>query len=436
MVKTAFSEKELLARVKTHFELGRLRSHLEREVARKTEQLTQANTTLSEFIDMICHEIRNPLHGMVGSWQLLSEHLEILNTNISERSHSNLATELSEMKDYLTNIKECTMYQARVMDEVVLLAKLFANKFELHPKVCHLNKLVNKILRKVEDNAEAKSIRFVQSHNIKEDTLEIDARCIEQILTSVITYVMDTTNNDSVVHVSLSSRLQDSDLVELNAKILAMNFMMDESAFNRLLTLQQQSFANRSVGIHYNNTGFSLAISERLVKVMGGKIEVVSESANGSTLSGLAFNVIGKLSSHEDEKPLPQSNRVFTKRALVAEDNYVNQVLCRALLKKKGYECHIASNGREALEKYQPDYYDFILMDIAMPEVNGLDVTKQIRQIEASNNVQYPVFIIGLSAYAQAEKVAEAFAAGMNDFISKPATLDKIIGIIKQWTNH
>lgn len=444
LVKTSFSEKELLARVKNHLELGRLRMHLEREVEKKTKELRQLNTALYEFIDMICHEIRNPLHGITGSWELLSDRLFSLEKawqSVSKHStpithfDQNLATNLLDMKEYLSNLEECTAHQTRVMDEVVLLTKLYSNKFELAQTVCDPAALLTEILQTHTDKLELRNIT-VELQPVKFGLrVKVDIRCLAHIINALLAYVIDAVPQGSNIVLSQSLTAVDEHTTHLGTRLTSNTLVIDQEAFESLTSLQQHSFSNRSMGTHYSNTGFTIAISDLLVKAMGGsKIQVMHDEAKGAE-HGFSFAVscssIGEETVRSPE--IPVKARVHTKHVLVVEDNYINQVLCQCLLKKQGYTCEVANNGLDALHKYKPDKFDFILMDIAMPELNGIDVTKRIRDLEKQTNVVHPTFIIGLSAYAQPEKIVEAINAGMNDFISKPATFDKIVNIISQW---
>ncbi len=420
--------------------------HLEREVDKKTKELRQLNTALYEFIDMICHEIRNPLHGITGSWELLSDRLFSLEKawqSVSKHSSpithfdQNLATNLLDMKEYLSNLEECTAHQTRVMDEVVLLTKLYSNKFELAQTVCDPAGLLTEIVKVHTDRLEMRGIT-VELQPVKFGLrVKIDSRCLAHIVNALLIYLIDSVPQGSNIVLSQSLNVINEQTSQLSTRITCGTLVIDQTAFEMLTSLQQHSFANRSMGSHYSNTGFTLAISNLLVKAMGGsKIEVMHDQEEDAE-HGFSFAVscssIGEETIRSPE--IPVKARVHTKHVLVVEDNYINQVLCQCLLKKQGYTCEVANNGVDALEKYQPDKFDFILMDIAMPELNGIEVTKRIRERERQNKVVHPTFIIGLSAYAQPEKIVEAINAGMDDFISKPATFDKIVNIIAQWAS-
>ena len=464
-----------MARVKNHLELGRLRARLEKEVEMKTLELRQLNAALYEFIDMICHEIRNPLHGITGSWELLSERIFSLekflqaikrfnneknnaddnNNNDDDGSNSvekNSTDGFGDLVQYMNNIRECTTYQTRVVDEVVLLAKLYSNKFELSESQCHPIEELSRAAKNLNDKARSKDVTIKSSSepNFNNIKMQLDTRCFNQIITTLLIHVIDTVKVGSVINFTQSiSDTEDINMARLNICITSPNMDVDQKAFEQLVFLDHHSFSNRSFGSQYNNTGFSLAICNKLVKIMGGKsINVISssqkeqsknsDSNNNIVVGGFELDIYCRVST-ENEKELDKNQltsqpKSLTHRALIVEDNHINQVLCRCLLNKQGYECDIANNGREALEKYHPGKYDFILMDVAMPELNGIEVTRKIREYESSNNISHRVLIIGLSAYAQPEKIFEAINAGMNDYISKPATFDKINSIIKNIT--
>jgi CheY-like chemotaxis protein len=457
LVKTSFSEKELVVRVKNHLELGRLRAHLESEVEKKTQELRQLNTALYEFIDMICHEIRNPLHGITGSWELLAERifslekfLQIMNNDENNKSdddtsnsEQNMTNLFGDLMQYVNNIRECAIYQTRVMDEVVLLAKLYSNKFELSEIPCHIFDVLSQVTNNLKDKAKFKELMIELSPDSFSDiNIQLDVRCFNQILTTLLVHVIDIAKVGSTINILQSiNNTEDTNKVILNIHILATSLNVDQREFDKLVSLDQHSFSNRSFGSQYNNTGFSLAISNKLIKIMGGtSVNVINpgqeEEYNDNSVGGFTFDIYCKTLTEKDNvdfsnQPKLQS-RLPTHKALIVEDNHINQVLCRCLLKKQGYECDIANNGREALEKYHPGRYDFIIMDVAMPEINGIEVTRRIREYESQNRVIHPVIIIGLSAYAQPEKILEAITAGMNDYICKPATFDKLDAVVKK----
>jgi hypothetical protein len=379
---------------------------------------------------MICHEIRNPLHGLIGNWELLSERLCLLEKNSNDGEINEL--DFTEVREFMNNMQECTAHQERLMDEVVMLTKLYSNKFELGRHVCDPSNMLQEVLQQLHGILDQQRITVSDDTHLTRE-LEFDQRSYQRILNALLIFSVNNTQPGSEIHVTQSiSSIDDTSTFKLQTKLTCTTLTIDQNIFAGLSSLHQHSFSHRSVGGRYSNTGFSLAISNLLVKIMGGDpTEVLDGDEKGFSFAILCYPVEDVIEP-EDGRTLSKL-RVPKKRALVAEDNYINQVLCRSLLKKKGFECVIANDGKEAMEIFQPDCFDFVLMDIAMPYFNGIEVTRRIRQTEKEHNEQHPVLIIGLSAYAQTEKVNEALAAGMDDFISKPATFDKISSIIDKW---
>jgi CheY-like chemotaxis protein len=442
IIKTSFSEKELLARVRNHLELGRLRRHLEKEVIIRTEELFELNSALYEFIDMICHEVRNPLHGIVGNCELLKEAVTNLLDFKSEITPpmDSLTTQGLDLKKYLSNIEECVHHQTTMLDEVILLTKLDAKKIEFVNIVCEPSKFLSGVMHNFKSKINSKGIKIVLNPVKEGSKIMTDPRCVNQILNGLLANVIENSAVGSEIAVSQSLKIEDNRL-KLESNLVCTSVDIDEKTFSALINTFSQ--INVGVGQNYAKSRFSLAISNKLVGLMGGdKISITKEGTGetGFTFTVVCqkaeelFSVIDVPRQAEPVVTIAKSPYLPTKRALIVEDNHINQTLCKALLRKLGFDSEIANNGQEAVEMFKPSHFDFILMDVAMPIMDGIQATYEIRQIEANLKAVQPVVIIGLSAYSQEEKINKASEAGMNDYISKPATFNKIVNIISQWT--
>jgi CheY-like chemotaxis protein len=443
LIKTSFSEKELLARVRNHLELGRLRRYLEKEVALRTEELIELNTALYEFIDMICHEVRNPLHGIVGNCELLKLAVTKLVDDFGSEIVSpmeSLTTQEVDLKKYLSNIEECVHHQTTMLDEVILLTKLDAKKIEFVNIVCEPSKFLSGVMHNFKNKINSKGIKIILNPVKEGSKIMTDPRCVNQILNGLLANVIENSAVGSEIAVSQSLKIEDNRL-KLESNLVCTSVDIDEKTFSALINTFSQ--INVGVGQNYAKSRFSLAISNKLVGLMGGdKISITKEGTGetGFTFTVICqkaeelFSVIDVPRQAEPVVTIAKSPYLPTKRALVVEDNHINQTLCKALLRKLGFDSEIANNGQEAVDMFKPSYFDFILMDVAMPIMDGIQATCEIRRIEANQKVGRPVVIIGLSAYSQEEKINKASEAGMNDYISKPATFNKIVNIISQWT--
>jgi CheY-like chemotaxis protein len=210
----------------------------------------------------------------------------------------------------------------------------------------------------------------------------------------------------------------------------------------------------------YEGSGLGLVISRQLVELMGGQIGVESVDGSGSTFW---FTVQIKAATNGDERFLVPAHSITSaewkeapassfsqapidkllmanpedtmqRRVLVAEDNLTNQKVVAAVLKKLGYQADIVQNGREAVEAFGTQRYDVVLMDVAMPEMDGMEATQQIRQLEEESATHIP--IIAMTAHAMSDDRARCLASGMDDYLTKPIRLPDLVKAINQWSQR
>jgi CheY-like chemotaxis protein len=450
LVKTTFSEKELVARVNNHIELGKLRHELEKEVEKATTELREANNKLHDFIDMICHELRNPLQGISGSMEMVKDAFvsiqslwksTIANNNIEEDSKLNLLmiAHLDKVKGYYLNIEDCVIHQKTILDQVIFLTMLDAKKISLVPAAVEPVELLSDLIKIFEEQIANKSLQvnFKPAEGIK---ISIDIKYMKHILESLFGVLVTSSDPNSIITVQqFVVSQEDQNLVALQNDLSSTSQIQSENDLGKQQSQINQYSNSHGTGQLYNpSRNFVLAIINRLIVLLGGSSDEFSIRDNGFSFTVLAKRMEAltdaDITNVVENLTLLASNRKPTHMVLIAEDNVINQTLCRAILKKKGYQSITANNGVEAVDKFVPGKFDFILMDIAMPEMNGIEATKLIRNKEQEEGIEDPVVIIGLSAYAQHDMITKASDAGMNDYISKPASFQKIGDIIGQWT--
>jgi CheY-like chemotaxis protein len=179
--------------------------------------------------------------------------------------------------------------------------------------------------------------------------------------------------------------------------------------------------ADGSTSRTYGGTGLGLTISSRLVQLMGGKISVESELESGSVFSFWVKAHRTSFARASAAPPLTLADQVAPSRSLrilLAEDNLVNQTVATALLKKRGHRVEVVGNGRLAVERSEAAAFDLILMDLQMPDMDGWEATRQIRERERGLGIHVP--ILALTAHAMSQAKRQCLAAGMDAVIVKP----------------
>jgi PAS domain S-box-containing protein len=396
-----------------------------------------------QFIDTMCHELRNPLNGIYGNVSLLQSSINAMEKRIQRASplelketlRDEMLHHLKHNKDSLDAIDKCAHYQKVITDDVLNLSKLEAGKVELNHIDFDPIKLVRDTVGMLETQAHQKQIRL--HLNLPPFKVRVigDPNRLAQVLLNLLSNALKFTLETGEVTVSLSILEDTRTHTMLRFTVKDTGIGMNEEEQNKLFNRFAQ--ATTKTSIEYGGSGLGLVISKNLIDLMEGKIEVESKKWKGTQFS---FTV--KLAPapllEEDKKPVPvpgvnsrKLNLPIQKplHILIAEDNLINRKILVRQLEQAGHTCHVASNGEEALETYANIPLDLILMDIEMPIKNGLETTHAIRQKERASS-HPPIPIIGLSGNARSEHQEEALSVGMDAYLTKPYDKKKLLETI------
>ena len=399
-------------------------------ILRDMTERKQAELAKQEFLAMISHEIRTPITSVAGMASLL------LNSNLTD-----------EQREFSNAIYTSGNALHKIINDMLDLSKFESGKLDLEEQPFELRKCINEALVLLAIKASEKQLKLTFLDTPEIPTMIVgDITRLRQVLVNLVSNAIKFTEIGGVEISVITCNLDTKNSREIQFAVRDTGIGIAQESLNRLFKPFSQ--VNSSITRQYGGTGLGLAICKQLCDLMGGKIWVESELGKGTvfyfsiTTSIIPEEIVNRISrgsepyihtqlleSENDIKIDAQMAKEHPLKILLVEDNVINQRMIGLMLQGMGYQPDLANNGLEALCALRHQLYDVVLMDVQMPEMDGLTATQHIKQEWA---IETQPWIVALTASAMWGERDRCLSSGMNDYLLKPIRIPELMQALKR----
>ena len=388
------------------------------EIRKSAEKARKANEAKTRFLFNMSHDIRTPMNAIVGFSGLLEKSLHDEKKSLG----------------YIKKIRVSSDILLTIINQVLEMARIESGKITLNPESVNIREMVEAMNTVFESSLTKKSLEYQCSLNVVHDQILCDKTKMEEIILNVVSNSIKYTNPHGKITVSIDE-LDSEDEKNANYKVVVEDNGIGMSQDYLPHIFEEFSREHTSTETRVAGTGLGLPIVKSLVDRMGGTIEVESEEGKGTRfIMKFSFPVSLENQVREKEKQnIPDiTEKLEGKRILLAEDNELNAEIAETVLEETGIKVKHVEDGIQCIEelKKMPEkYYDVILMDIQMPNMDGYTATQRIRDLDDSR-AEIPIIAMTANAYDEDRRKAQE--AGMDGFLAKPLDVDEMMRLLAQ----
>ena len=385
---------------------------------KKAEAASLAKTC---FLNNMSHDIRTPMNVILGYAQLMEEELK--------------EKDLPETKEHLEKLQQSGKLLLSIINNVLDMARIESGKMEIDESYSRIEDIRQSVFTVFDAEAKKKKIAFCYSVNVEHEHVLTDVTKVKEIFVNILSNAMKYTPSGGSVMVSLEELPCDEPgYMIVRTRVSDTGIGMSQDYLTRIFeafTREKNTTSSKIAG-----TGLGMSIVKRYVDLLGGTIQVESELGKGSTFTVTLKLKIADESYYENrqiENPEKGTEILEGRNILIAEDNDLNAEIAEAVLKRAGLKTERVVNGIQCVNmitKMPAGTYDMILMDIQMPEMDGYEAARAIRQLPDREKACIP--IIAMTANAFEEDKKDAMAAGMNGHMAKPIQVEQLLSMLAE----
>ena len=401
------------------FKMRRYRDALhEKELEKAVLEAKNANEAKTRFLFNMSHDIRTPMNAIIGFSELLEKHID----------------EKDKAIDYLGKIKSSSNFLLSLINYVLEMARIESGKLALKKEVGCVTELIESLTDVFEPGVKKKFITYSCETDIQHKYVIGDETKVREIFINIIGNSVKYTPEGGKISVSVKEEpFEKENYIAYRIIVEDNGIGMSKEYLPHIF--EEFSREHTSTESKVTGTGLGLPIVKSLIDMMGGTIEVESQLGCGTKMNVvLPFELASEKQILEEKQKEKEkiSDRILGKRVLLAEDNELNAEIAMTVLKENGLKAERAANGKQCMEmlkKMPEDYYDMILMDIQMPEMDGYEATKRIRNLD---DARADIPIVAMTANAFEEDRQKALESGMNAHVSKPVDMNMLFKVMAQ----